>query len=210
MGNVVGGKVYTSSSEFTQMRVALKKKKRTSPSLDLWRFLSESLVCPWQSHQKRVSPLMPLPLSAAVWLLAPSFPFSIQCLCICMIASVETAKWKLWRESTRLRPNPLGSLLDNISQVYPPFFPVPMNTMCLYRCLNMLMIGHGGLRPLLQSFASTKMLWNSPTTPVNCFWTCLGAGGLLLCRWFVQFENHPDLWVSVFWDFQNKGLVCSL
>lgn len=120
--------------------------------MDLWRFLSESLVCPWQSHQKRVSPLMPLPLSAAVWLLAPSFPFSIQCLCICMIASVETAKWKLWRKSTRLRPNPLGSLLDNISQVYPPFFPEPMNTMCLYRCLNMLMIGHGGLRPLLHSF----------------------------------------------------------
>lgn len=201
MGNVVGGKVYTSSSEFTQMRVALKK--RTSPSLDLGRFLSESLVCPWQSHQKRVSPLMPLPLSAAVWLLALSSPFTLQCLCICMIASVQTAKWKLWRKSTKLRPNLVSSLLNDL------YWWIPCVCSAVGTCSWL------DMRDLCAppSFRITACFfvfcflqaqrWFKFLLLLTCPWLCLGAGGLTLCRWFVWLENEFDLWFSVFSGFSE-------
>lgn len=153
MGNVVGGEVYTSSSEFTQMRVALKKKELPfigSLALFVWVTRLSLTKPPEESQPTNASSFVSGCLTARSIL-----SFSIQCLRICMIASVETAKWKLCRKSTRLRPNPLSSLLDNISRVYPPFFPVPMNTMCLYRCLNIFMIGHGGPQASAPQFHST-------------------------------------------------------
>lgn len=184
MGNVVGGKVYTSSSEFTQMRVALKKKKKKelpfigSLALFVWVTRLSLTKPPEESQPTNASSFVGGCLTARSIL-----SFSIQCLCICMIASVETAKWKLCRKSTRLRPNPLSSLLDNISQVYPTRLP------CTGGCHVFVPLcehshdwtwGASGLCSTVSlhihrykkffKFCEHK---DALKSPVNCLWTCL-------------------------------------